>query len=96
MSVTNDDVRKIASLARLEIKENELDSYTEQLNTILDYVEKLNELDTSNVLPLSHPIESVNRFREDIHEESISREEALKNAHASTDEFFKVPKIIST
>ena len=94
MSVTLKDVEHIAELARLKFSEEELESFTHQLNQILEYVEKLNELDTENVEPLSHPVEGNNAFREDELKPSINREEALKNAPDSDDEFFKVPKVI--
>lgn len=95
MSVTKNDVEYIAKLARLKFNENELENFTHELNKILNYVEKLNELNTENVEPLSHPVENVNVFREDILQPSIDREEALRNAPSSTDEFFKVPKVIN-
>jgi aspartyl-tRNA(Asn)/glutamyl-tRNA(Gln) amidotransferase subunit C len=94
--VTLKEVEYIAELARLKFSEDELQNFTHQLNQILKYVEKLNELDTENVEPLSHPIEGNNVFREDILRPSISREEALKNAPDSDDEFFKVPKVIAS
>lgn len=94
MAVTRKDVEHIAELARLKLNENELEEYTSQLNKILEYVDKLNELNTEDVQPLSHPIEGENVFREDIIKLSIDREEALKNAPARNDEFFKVPKVI--
>ncbi|HAB53203.1 MAG: asparaginyl/glutamyl-tRNA amidotransferase subunit C [Ignavibacteria bacterium RIFOXYB2_FULL_35_12] len=94
MSVTRKEIEHIAELARLQLKENELEEYTLQLNKILDYVEKLNELDTKNVKPLSHPVEGENVFREDELKPSVDREEALKNAPSKNDEFFKVPKVI--
>ena len=94
MSVTLKDVEHIAELARLKFSEEELESFTHQLNQILEYVEKLKELDTENVEPLSHPVEGNNAFREDELKPSINREEALKNAPDSDDEFFKVPKVI--
>ena len=94
MAVTLKDVKHIAELARLEFSNEELENFTHQLNQILEYVEKLNELDTENVEPLSHPIEGNNAFREDELKPSISREEALKNAPDSDDKFFKVPKVI--
>lgn len=94
MSVTRKEIEHIAELARLQLKENELEEYTLQLNKILDYVEKLNELDTENVKPLSHPVEGENVFREDELNPSVDREEALKNAPSKNDEFFKVPKVI--
>lgn len=95
MPVTKKDVEYIASLARLKFNDVDLENFTHQLNDILKYVEKLNELDTDNVEPLSHPIENANVFREDKLKPSISTEDALKNAPKRTDEFFKVPKVIN-
>jgi aspartyl-tRNA(Asn)/glutamyl-tRNA(Gln) amidotransferase subunit C len=94
MAVTRKEVEHIAELARLKLTESELEEYTLQLNKILEYVEKLNELDTVNVKPLSHPVEGTNVFREDVVKPSINREEALKNAPSKDEEFFKVPKVI--
>lgn len=95
MSVTRKEVEYIAQLARLRFKDEELENFTSQLNEILSYVDKLNELDTENVEPLSHPVEEFNKFRDDELKPSIEREEALKNAPDRTDEFFKVPKVIN-
>lgn len=95
MSVTRKDVEYIAQLARLRFKDEELENFTHQLNEILNYVEKLSELDTADVEPLNHPIENVNVFREDELKPSVDTEEALKNAPDRTDEFFKVPKVIN-
>ncbi len=95
MSVTKKDVEYIAELARLKFNEDEFQSYTKQLNQILEYVEKLNELDTENVKPLSHPVEGSNVFREDKVKASVNRDDALKNAPDKNEEFFKVPKVIS-
>lgn len=95
MAVTKKDVEYIAALARLKFNDAELENYTHQLNDILKYVEKLNELNTDNVEPLSHPVENANVFRSDELKPSISTEEALKNAPNRTDEFFKVPKVIN-
>jgi aspartyl-tRNA(Asn)/glutamyl-tRNA(Gln) amidotransferase subunit C len=94
MAVTKKDVEYIAELAKLKFKDEELEKFTEQLNEILAYVEKLNELDTTNVEPLSHPVEGSNVFREDNVKPSIDREEALKNAPDRSELFFKVPKVI--
>lgn len=95
MSVTRKDVEYIAELARLKFKEEELESFTHQLNEILNYVDKLNELNTDNVEPLSHPIENINVFRNDELKKSISTEDALKNTSDKTEKFFKVPKVIN-
>jgi len=96
MSVTKKDVEHIANLARLKFDEKEIENYTEQLNQILTYVEKLNELDTENIEPLSHPVETKNVFREDELRKSISTEEALKNSPQPDEQFFKVPKVINS
>lgn len=94
MSVTKKDIEKIAELAKLKLSEQESEDFTPQMNEILIYVEKLNELDTENVKPLSHPIEQTNVFREDKLKPSVSTEEALKNAPAKDVQHFKVPKVI--
>ena len=96
MSVTKNDVEHIAKLAKLEIKDDEINEFTSQLNQILEYVDKLNELDTENVKPLSHPVEGENVFRDDTLKESVSTDDALKNSASKTDKFFKVPKVIKS
>jgi aspartyl-tRNA(Asn)/glutamyl-tRNA(Gln) amidotransferase subunit C len=95
MSVTKKDVEYIAKLARLRFKEEEVIKYAEELNEILNYMDKLNELNTEDVDPLSHPIEIINVFREDRLIPSLDRADALKNAPAKDEEFFKVPKVIN-
>jgi len=94
MKITKEQVKHIALLSRLELNEGETEVYQEQLSRILDYVAKLNEVDTKDVEPTSHVIELNNIFREDEVKASISRDEALRNAPDSTDKFFRVPKII--
>jgi len=94
MAVTKKDVEKIAELARLKFSDEELENFTPQMNEILSYMDKLNELDTEDVKPLSHPVEQINVFREDELKSSVSTEEALKNAPDKTDNHFKVPKVI--
>ncbi|MGE5354441.1 MAG: Asp-tRNA(Asn)/Glu-tRNA(Gln) amidotransferase subunit GatC [Acidobacteriota bacterium] len=95
MSVTRKDVEYIAALAKLKFSESELESFTGELNQILGYMEKLNELDTTDVEPLSYPVEVTEVLREDKRMPSVPTEEALKNAPAATEEFFKVPKVIN-
>ena len=94
MAVTIKDVEHVAKLARLEFTKEELEKFTRQFNEILEYVEKLKELDTSNVEPLSHVIELSNVFREDKVQQSYPQEEMLKNAPSRKEKFFKVPKVI--
>lgn len=95
MSVSKKDVEYIANLAKLKFSEKELENLIHDMNEILTYVEKLKELDTKNVEPLSHPVENSNVFRNDETKPSIKREDALRNAPESSDEFFKVPKVIN-
>ncbi|MEE9187284.1 MAG: Asp-tRNA(Asn)/Glu-tRNA(Gln) amidotransferase subunit GatC [Bacteroidota bacterium] len=94
MGVSIKDVEYVALLARLHFGEKEKQKFTEQLNRILEYMEKLNELDTSNVEPLSHVVEQTNVFREDAVKPSAPVKEILKNAPSPTEKFFKVPKVI--
>lgn len=95
MSVNINQVQQIAKLARLKFDENEIENLTSDMNKILDYMDQLNELDTNNIEPLSHPLDLNNVMREDELIKSISREEAFKNAPSANEEFFKVPKVIS-
>lgn len=94
MKVPEKDVRHIAKLARLELTDSEVETFSNQLGDILGYMEKLNEVDTTTVEPLSHVHDQVNRLREDIVEPSIPRKEALKNAPETDGIFFKVPRVI--
>ena len=94
MSVTIKDVEHVAKLARLEFSKEEIEKFTRQFNQILEYMEKLNELDTSNVEPLSQVIELNNVFREDKACPSLPVEDVLKNAPEKTEKFFKAPKVI--
>jgi len=94
MAITIQDVEHIATLAKLEFTDAEKEKFTHQMNQILEYMEKLNSLDTSNVEPLSHVIELSNVFRTDEVKPGVSTEDALKNAPASNEKFFKVPKVI--
>ncbi len=87
-------VEYIAKLARLSVSEEEKKLFEPQLNSILSYVEKLNELDTKNIEPTSHVVTLSNVMRDDVPKPSISREEALMNAPDRTDRFYRVPKII--
>lgn len=94
MAITKKEVEHVALLARLELTEDEKETYTKQLNSILEYVNKLEDLDTSNVEPTNHVLPLKNVFREDVAKEGLSQEKALENAPSKEDGFFKVPKII--
>ena len=94
MAITIEQVEHIARLARLQFSDAEKEMLSEELSQILQYMEKLNELDTEGVEPLSHPTELVNIMRPDEVQPSLTQEEALKNAPSKQDGFFKVPKVI--
>ncbi len=94
MGITRKEVEYVAHLARLRLSEEEAEKFTSQLDQILSYFEKLQELDTSQVEPTSHPIPIVNAFREDEVKSSLDIEDALANAPEKEGNFFKVPKII--
>ena len=94
MEVSNDLVEKIANLARLKFDEQEKDAIKNDLQKMIKFVEKLNELDTTGVEPLLHMSGNVNILREDEIRGSISREEGLANSAVHDEQFFKVPKVI--
>ena len=89
-----DDVRKVASLARLKLSDEELEQVAEKIGSILDYVEVLNEVDVSNVEPMAHVADVSNVFRDDAIRESLPREAALSNSPKTDGKYFLVPQII--
>jgi aspartyl-tRNA(Asn)/glutamyl-tRNA(Gln) amidotransferase subunit C len=92
--ISKENIEHIASLARLSLTEEEKDLFGSQLSSILNYMEKLNELDTTDVEPTSHVLPLSNVMRDDVPQPSIPREDTLLNAPDHTDKFFRVPKII--
>jgi len=94
MAIGKDEVRHIAKLAHLEFSEDELGRFTQQFNAILEYVARLNALDTADVQPTSHVGGGSHALRDDTLRPSMSREEALANAPDSERGHFKVPKVI--
>ncbi|WNS43009.1 Asp-tRNA(Asn)/Glu-tRNA(Gln) amidotransferase subunit GatC [Paenibacillus sp. MMS20-IR301] len=94
MSITVKDVQHVAKLARLQLSPEEEGTFTEQMNAILQYAEKLNELDTENVQPTTHVLQVSNVMRDDVVKESLSQEEALLNAPEEEDGHFKVPAVL--
>ena len=93
--ITVEDVRKVANLARLQLPEDQLETYTNQLEKILSYVAQLQKIETVNVIPTTRAVEVVNVLREDCIEKTIIREELLELAPHRQDDFFRVPKILS-
>jgi len=94
MILDSKTIYKIADLARIHIDDKEVDTLIPEMNKILSFMEKLNELDTSNVKPLVYMNEATNVWREDVVKQEISTSNGLKNAAKHTDQFFMVPKII--
>jgi aspartyl-tRNA(Asn)/glutamyl-tRNA(Gln) amidotransferase subunit C len=94
MKLSREDVQRIAALARLRLTAVEETSLTAELGSILLYMDKLNELDTSQVEPFTHAVDLVNTFREDVVTNEPNAEALLANAPEKDETFFKVPKII--
>ena len=94
MSVDKDTVRRIAHLARIAIKEEELEPMTGELNTILDWVEQLQEVDTDGVAPMTSAVETTLRQREDQVTDGGYADRVTKNAPRGDDGFFTVPKVV--
>jgi aspartyl-tRNA(Asn)/glutamyl-tRNA(Gln) amidotransferase subunit C len=95
MKITREEVENVARLARLQLAGEEVDKMTSQLDTILSYVAKLDELDTTGVAVTTHTQSVTNAFRDDEVRESLPREKALANAPKQNGEAFVVPKIIT-
>ena len=91
MAITRDEVLHVARLARLELTEEEVARFTEQLSAILEAVTKVSELDLSGVEPTAHPLDVVNVWAEDEPKTSIPVDDALANAPDREAGFFKVP-----
>lgn len=95
MSVTITDVEKIAKLAKLKFTEEEKEKLQGEMNKVLDYIDTLDEIPgLDKVEPLENINDTENVFRDDISQECLTKEEALKNAPQKTENFFKVPKVL--
>ena len=94
MKITIDEIKHVADLARLTFSEEELQSFSKQLNDILTYVDKLGELDTAGVEPTFHAIELDTPYKPDEVHQVITKEESLSNAPEREEDFFVVPRVI--
>ncbi len=94
MKITRENIEHVARLARLELTGEEKEMFTGQMDAILAYVDKLNELNTDGIVPTSHAVPMENAFREDAVSESFGSDKALLNAPDRSDNFFRVPKVI--
>ncbi|TFG13908.1 MAG: Asp-tRNA(Asn)/Glu-tRNA(Gln) amidotransferase subunit GatC [Promethearchaeota archaeon] len=94
-NISKETIEYVSKLALIDLKDEEKEKFSKQLNNIISYFKKLNDLDTTDVEPTTHPIDSLkNVFREDIPWESLSKEEVLKNAQHKKDGYFKAPRIL--
>jgi aspartyl-tRNA(Asn)/glutamyl-tRNA(Gln) amidotransferase subunit C len=94
MKITRAEVEHVARLARLELSDKEQETFTGQMDAILAYVEKLNELDTDGIMPTAHAVPMENAFRDDIPTPPIGIDSALANAPDRVESFFRVPRVI--
>jgi len=92
--ITLDDVRHVAMLSRLALPEDRLQRLVTQLESILEYVNKISAVDVTGVEPMAHALPVFNVFREDVVEPSLSLEKVLANAPDTDPPFFKVPKVV--
>ncbi|PID72160.1 MAG: Asp-tRNA(Asn)/Glu-tRNA(Gln) amidotransferase GatCAB subunit C [Desulfobulbus propionicus] len=94
MKISREEVQHVAKLARLILSEDETDRMTQQLDTLLHYMDKLEAVDTAGVSPTTHTQQVVNAFREDVVIPSLDRSKALCNAPEDNQESFVVPRVI--
>jgi len=94
MKISKDDVEHIALLARLKLTNEEVNLYTEQLNSILEYAAMLEQIDTKDVAPMEHAVQLFNVLRDDEVVPSMAQDQVLKNAPEKEGGFFRVPRIV--
>lgn len=94
MKVTKDDLENVAVLSRLSIPADQQETYIQQMDSILTYMDNLAEVDTADVKPTTYALPMQNVFREDVVKPSLDRDLALSNAPLKEDNYFKVPKVL--
>ncbi|PIP20663.1 MAG: Asp-tRNA(Asn)/Glu-tRNA(Gln) amidotransferase GatCAB subunit C [Candidatus Omnitrophica bacterium CG23_combo_of_CG06-09_8_20_14_all_40_11] len=94
MAITKDTVKYVAHLARIDLKPKELETLSQQLQDILDFIDKLKKVDIKEIAPTSHILPINNVLRDDLLAESLSSHKALENAPRREGNFFGVPKVI--
>lgn len=94
MKISPEEVAKVAKLARLDLSQDKIGQYAEQLDGILGYMDKLAELDTQSVEPMYTPVDQVSVMRDDVVRKDYAREDILKNAPETDGAFFIVPRIV--
>jgi aspartyl-tRNA(Asn)/glutamyl-tRNA(Gln) amidotransferase subunit C len=94
MSITKDDISKVANLARLKISDEEIPRVTDSINEILALVDKMQQQDTADIAPLANPHDAIQTLREDVVTANNERDKLLQNAPESENGLFLVPKVI--
>ena len=94
MEINEDTIRHIAKLSRIELDENLITPFCRQFSDILKHFDKLNDLNTDDIEPLTHAVELFNVFKEDNPGVSLTTEKALQNAADKSNEYFRVPKVL--
>ena len=94
MILPKEEIEKIADLAKIALTESEIDTYTQQLSDILSFVEQMNTVDTTGIIPMAHPLDAVARLREDIVSETNQREHFQAIAPQVENGLYLVPKVI--
>lgn len=94
--ITTQDVEYVAGLAQLILDDDSKERLVHEMGDILEYMDKLDELDTEGIEPMMHVLDLANVYREDVVRESLSRETAMRNAPKTDGEFFLVPRILDT
>ncbi len=94
MKISQEEIKKIALLSRLEVREEHMTHMEKELNDILTYVAELNELDLDGVEPMAHAVPLQNVWREDVRKPSLDHDLALSNAPEAEDGYFKVPRVV--
>lgn len=92
--LSQEEVRRVARLSRLHLRDEQIEQFAVQLSAVLDYISKLNELDVDGVEPMAHALDVTNVMRSDEVRDPMPVDEALSNAPQSEPPFFKVPKVL--
>jgi aspartyl-tRNA(Asn)/glutamyl-tRNA(Gln) amidotransferase subunit C len=94
MSISKEEVIRIAELVKLEFEKEEIDDFTEKLSLVLQYIDKLKEIDTDTIQPTYYPHKIKGLMREDVVKKSLTKENVLSNALDKQDGYFKIPRIL--
>ena len=94
MKISKEEVLHVANLARLKLSDQEAEALSKDMESIIGFANKLNELDTTDVVPTAHAIPMSNAFREDVVKPSYDRDEMIKNAPAADYSGYTVPKVV--